>query len=287
MPSRLIDDKGQSWKAGDPALGKHLGTRLTGKALAEFTIRNMGWIGVDQSQRSLRIKCRPAFVAEAALVELLFLIHDQPEKSLALELLGDRSQHFVLRDRATFTRFLASLVSGPTNSGWPGARLLRVSRAERNSPFRRSAPIAQGLATSARAISDAVLPFQTLFRGRWSLYTLDGEMGHTKIHEIGNAYTPFNPRWLSTAKGQSLCGYADEAYGIWIAQRHRYALRRGRILFDDVDAVVSFPHVGSTRLRYSRATIPILRPDGQAFVLSAAVSDDSIDFRKPSRHEIN
>lgn len=287
MPSRLIDDKGQSWRVGDPALGKHLDTHLTGKALAEFTIRNMGWIGIDHSHHSLRIKCRPAFVAEAALVELLFLIHDQPEKSLALELLGDRSQHFVLRDRATFTRFLASLVSGPTNSGWPGARLLRVSRAERSSPFGQSARIAQGLAAGTRSIDDAFPAFQTLFRGRWSLFTLDSDGGHTKLFDQGKAYTPFNPRWLSAAKGESLCSYADDDYGNWIAQRQRATLRRRRILFDDVDAVVTFPHVGATRLRYSRATIPIFRPGGQAFALSVAASDDTIDLRKSPMHELN
>ena len=99
------------------------------------------------------------------------------------------------------------------------------------------------------------------------------------MDQVGQGFTAFNPAWHQQATGPSLDRYADAAYGAWIAsQRLTIAATRATV-FDQVDAIVNFPRLGETRLRYARTTFPIALASGAEFVVSAAASDSAINLR--------
>lgn len=279
--SLLIDEHGESWPLDDPAVYACLRTCLRGPALANFAIRNLGWIEIRMARRALLVRCRPALTSERALAALLYHVWDNAHETVVLMTLQEAWQHFILRNRHIFTRLLGSLIQGARAPAfWSGDRLISRTVDQPSSPFGHVAPIARTVGEGAARLEDVAPIFDKLFRNRWSICEPDAERGHTVIRAIGQGYTPFNPRWFAQAKDTSLCAYADEDYGLWVARTHLSVTEKRRPVFDEVDAVVNFPRIGETRLRYSRMTMPIVRPDGRRLVLTVALTDSAIDLRQ-------
>ena len=286
MNDIVIDENGVSWTVDSPELSSYLSTSLRGERLRSYAVKNLGWICIRARRNGLHVKCRPSLLSDGALTALLFYVHDRPNLSIALELLLNEPRHFLLRDRRMFVGFFAAVVVSERKSGfWSGPRLLNRLTPPAQSPFAKHAAAARHAAEAVEDASQLRSVFDRLFTGRWALHSLDAERGHTVIDDIGTAYTPFNPKWLGTARGQTLCAYADEPYGLWIADLQRASRDSGQPIWDDVDAVVAFPGIGDTRLRYSRMTLPLRRPDGQILILSAAISNSGIDLRPVQREE--
>jgi hypothetical protein len=282
MSDLVIDEDGQPWEIDDPDLQQRLSTTLRRETLKKYVIVNLGWIGVRTTRAAFHVRCRPSLVTDAAVGALLFEVHERPDASIMLEFLREAWCSTLIRDRRMFVSYLASIIAGERQSSCPpDSRLLHRLTDRSASPFK--AGLAEAVREAGESMSDmsnAKRVFDWLFNGRWALHTLDTERGHSIIEDLGNRYTPFNPKWLATAHGQSLCAYGDEAYGLWIADLQRSASESGDATFDDVDAIVAFPGIGDTRLRYSRMTVPMRRPDGRRFLLSAAVSNSRINLRQ-------
>jgi hypothetical protein len=279
--SVLITENGEAWSRDDPALSSFLRTRLRGAALTEFVVKNLGWIEISTARNAMRVRCRPAMTSDRALVTLLYSIWDYAHDTVVLTAWQDAWQHFILRDRQMFTRLLSSLIHGARAPGfWTGHRLMSRAIDQVTSPFGKVSPIARAIGEGTALLQDVAPAFDALFRNRWSICEPDTERGHTVIRAIGHGYTPFNPKWFAQAKDTTLCAYADEDYGLWVARTHCLTAQQRQPLFDEVDAIVTFPRIGETRLRYSRMTMPLDRPDGARFVLTVALSDSAIDLRQ-------
>ena len=280
----VIDENGVSWAIDSPELASYLSTSLRGEQFCAYAVKNLGWIAIRARQSGLQVRCRPSLLSDSAITALLFYVHDWPTPSIALDLLLAERRYFLLRDRRMFVSFFAAVVASEKKSGfWSGPRLLNRLSPPDQSPFRTRAALARQAAEAIEDASELRGLFDRLFTRRWALHTLDTERGHSVIEEIGTTYTPFNPKWLGTARGQTLCGYGDEPYGLWIADMQRLARDNDQTIYDDVDAVVAFPGIGDTRLQYSRMTLPLRRPDGRSLILSTAMSNSNIDLRSLHR----
>lgn len=280
MDDIVIDENGLFWAIGSPELASHLATSQVGETLRAYVVTNLGWIAIRTWRSGLHVRCRPALLTDSAMTALMFYVHDRPAVSVALDLLLDKRMHFLMRDRPMFVSFLAAVVASERKDGfWSGPRLLNRITSPANSPFAPFATAARRAAENIEDVGQLRHSLDHLFAGRWALHKLDTARGHSVIEDIGTTYTPFNPKWLATARGQTLCAYGDELYGLWIADLQRLARDRGQPIYDDVDAVVAFPGIGDTRLRYSRMTMPLRRPDGHTMILSTATSNSSIDLR--------
>ncbi|NJO34272.1 MAG: hypothetical protein HC869_15200 [Rhodospirillales bacterium] len=256
-------------------------TRLCGAVLTEFAVKNLGWVEIGTARNAMHVRCRPSMTSDCALAALLYHIWDHAHDTVVLTAWLDAWQHFILRDRQMFTRLLSSLIhGGRAPAFWSGHRLISRATDQVTSPFGEVAPIARAIGEGAALLQDVAPAFDALFRNRWSICEPDTARGHTVIRAIGRGYTPFNPRWFAQAKNTTLCAYADEDYGLWVARTHRFATQQRQPLFDEVDAIVTFPRIGETRLRYSRMTMPLVRPDGGRLVLTVALSDSAIDLRQ-------
>lgn len=279
MSLYLIDEDGEVRKPCDTATAVALLVPAVNAATVSYAVRNLGWVSISEDERAVLISCNPAFICDTSLAALLRAVYDAPTKTIVLKTFDGNWEHQVLRDRPTFVRIISALVAGRRRSPWSQRRLLSQLADSTGHPLAARA-IAASLPTSrvndSRALRSLLDP---MFNGRWHISRVDGNSGHAIAVAIGSSFTPFNPAWSSTGEGQSLCAYADEAYGLWVANHYRLVERLAVPIFDDVDAIVKFPRIGDTRLRYRRMCLPFDQPSGNRLILSAAITDSRIDLR--------
>ncbi len=280
MFARLVDDTGKFWHRHDPRLQTRLNSALSDEQLAEYAIINLGWIEFrERADGTVFVRARADQVAKVCLVEFLYFICAKSVQTVIVTFYTSSWQVAQICTRNDFVKLLGSMINdgeGPTL--WEGAPLLSRRLSAHQSSLGRYAELARYAGECAADPRDAGTIFSSLFDQRWSLHQLDGETGQSVIRAIGKGYTPFNPSWLANAVGNSLCNYADRAYGMWVAQSLRDAAVADDIHFHEIDAVVTFPNVGKARLRYSRALIPI-RQNKTTYILSASSDIGGIDLR--------
>ena len=274
----LIDQSGQHWNSSDSRLARQLGSRLTGDALAKYSVMNLGFASVVSTNRFVRVACRPSILTPPTIIAMLHYVHDQRAATIGFDYFTRTWNHIIVANRAKFRNLLFSLACVERDDG-DHDRLLRRPIDGRLSPLRGKVSAARRIFSGAPLVEDVAPPLDKLFAGRWSLHEFNTETGHAVVRGIGKSYTPLNPAWLATAIGSSLCSYADEGYGRWVAQHHREALASDKPVFDEVDAILEFPTVGTARLCYSRLTLPVSVRQEPRLVLSAAVSDSRINLR--------
>jgi hypothetical protein len=282
MRSNLIDQNGTVWLPDSRSLLTELGTSLRGEALTAFLIRNMGWLSLMQTDNRIRITCRPALLCDATIAELLEQLFQQRSPLIALNALmqADAWTHTIFGDLNTFVRYLSAVVDGERKPQRGRTRLLKQSKTAGESRLAKVARLAQTVGQGCQDVAEARPVFDELFDGRWSLFAIDDvDKSNTSILAHGTGYTPFNPNWLAKPIGRSLKDYGDLRYAAWVSEQQCEASTARQIRYDDVDALVDFKTVGPTRLRYSRALVPIRRHCGRRLVLSAAVTDSSINLR--------
>ena len=280
----LIDQNGQLRSSRDPAFTRSLGTRLFGDAFAKYAVMNLGFASIATRDTFIRIGCRPAIVSGPTAIALLHYVHDHAAATIGFDYYTTVWNHIIVANRAKFRNLLFSLTSSGHTEPQVD-RLLRKRIDGRRTPLRSKVSAARRIFGGAPRQDDVATPLDRLFAGRWSLHELDREAGQTIVRKIGTSYTPLNPAWLATAVGSSLCSYANEDYGRWIAAHHHEALGSNEPLFDEVDAIVDFPTVGPVRLCYSRLTLPVAVQDNDRLILSAAISDSGIDLRSMRIYE--
>ncbi|MDX2157344.1 MAG: hypothetical protein SFW09_12625 [Hyphomicrobiaceae bacterium] len=279
--AELIDQDGRLWCSTDPALSRTLRGRLAGQELIRYAVMNLGFVSLAPGEHFIRLACRPSILEPATIVSTLYYVHDHVPATIGLDYFTDTWNHLIVRDRGKFQSLLAAL-AGEKSVGGQEDRLLRRPIERRKSPHRGKLSAVRRIFGTSPSLEEVKAPLDKLFCGRWSLHELNPESGHTIVRGIGQSYTPFNPSWLATAVGSSLCSYADERYGLWVAAQHREALESDQPMFDEVDAVLEFPSIGAARACYSRLTLSVTVRNEPRLILSAAVSDSSINLRAPA-----
>lgn len=277
----LIDAKGHKWNPVDPRLGQYLRSSRDHHLLTRYAVENLGWILLQVEDRYARVSCRPAFVEEASLAATFLLLHEMDQTPIALDLYDTAWDHRIFRDLRTFSRFLSSLVAGRKGKLIERNEcFLSCAQSEPEQDLAQPASLAAMVSRTANNVEELQVAFDKLFHGRWYACKIATDNGHSMAVAIGTSFTPFNPAWSVRGKGQSLCSYADDAYGNWIARHHRLIIEQDLPHFDQVDAIANFPRIGKTRLRYRRLTMPLPLRDGTRLILSAAVTDSRINLRR-------
>jgi hypothetical protein len=280
LPSRrLIDDTGELWPVQDQVLRQRLGTSLAGAALVDYVIVNMGWIEVSTSADRFGVRCRPRLVGQRGIAALLYSMHDAAPERISLSVLGHDWQYSIHRtpvEVATIIGGMANITAVASDAG--KRALINREIAPDTSPLFVGFQTIAAQAERANSIEELVDPLNAAFRGRWCICHI--EPPKVIMDRVGNGFTPFNPGWKQQATGvASLDTYADENYGAWIAHQRQWVAQTRQTIFDEVDAIVSFPRLGETRLQYSRATFPLHLASGADYIVSAARTDSGINLR--------
>ena len=279
-PKRLIDEAGMVWYDQDPRVARHLSARLGGAALIDFAVQNLGWIEIGEASDSLKVRCRPRLVTDRALAELLALLYYGAPTRVFLSVLGREWQQTIHRSPDEVTAIVAGMAQArdavPPRQAAP---FMRREIASETSPLMARVRTLLAHASNARSIDELVTPMSGLFNGRWTVSHADREHGCVIIDRVGPGFTPYNPAWPIRPGDTSLNGYAGCAYARWVDDMRAHVARLRVPQFDNVDAIVDFPRLGKTRLRYTRATFPVNLRDGSDFVVAAAKSDSAINLR--------
>src|SRR3954454_14832590 len=102
MRSILFDQWGGIWDARSPKLAQHLGSSIAGETLAEYVVRNMGYVAADASDRSAKVRLRPAIAAQGAVrVFLCWLRYRRAERLLVSTFENGWRHELMSSDQAT------------------------------------------------------------------------------------------------------------------------------------------------------------------------------------------
>jgi hypothetical protein len=274
----LIDEHGQRWSVHGLQVKQHLGSAIGGTMLAAFAVMNLGWIEIRAHQRRIGVRCRPTIISETAFCELIYLVLDHQEGSIALSVFGHEWNHYVYRDRNALITMLGALRTAPVSRE---PKLFSCRQSREDSPFADRVVETMAMCRERSHVEAVEHDLNVIFpNGRWTLSHIDLASRHLVIDRKGSGFTPFNPNWAAMRNGAPLHHYAGDEYAEWVTQTRRRVGETQEIAYDEVDATVWFPGLGYSRLRYTRVTIPIELAGGRPFVVSAAVTNTSINLLK-------
>ena len=271
----LIDDRGREWDARSNELRDHFESALGPDALSTFLVTNLGWIEIVESRGSLRVSCRPRIVSGIALAQLGYFIGDRPCARLSVRVLAEDWTTHAVRGLSQAMLLIAAMQSEVDQSN--------ASLVSRELPFGNSRLFDRIVDVLAEIDGEPTATLDDLddslthkiANQRWSISHF--EDGRLVTDRLGNGFTPFNQQWNTRKPDSQLSNYADSAYADWVCGLRKRVYDSNVAVFDDVDAVVQFPKIGTTRLVYTRATAALTfgRGRGRRYVISAAESISS------------
>ena len=278
---QVIDRLGCVWPGDGSALARSIGGPLTGPELVKYGVTNLGWVEITLCGERLQIKCRPLVLSDLALAELCLTMLRSDWRVIALSVLTDDWQHYIHRDRADVLTVIASVAGDGQVERLAHLPRLMLRAVEPSTSHLYGATQLALHAAQSRTLEQITPVLDEVYAGRWSLSSVDRDAGRVVLSHLGGGFTPFNPSWNAPGlKARTLDDYADAEYAAWIAEQRKRVDEMKQAQFDEVDALVRFPGLGPSRLRYARVTTPIELLDGSRFLLSAARTDSSIDLRK-------
>jgi hypothetical protein len=280
MKAFLFDDRGEMWEATSGRLASELCASISGTELADYAIRNLGYVSVSESNGSVRVRLRPAAVSPIAFSALCYYLMDRkPERIVLSRLERDWSHEFIGAD-VNMLRRLVHLV--PVNhADRVGDFVSQVKKAEGIAPTN---PLAALLKLSQE--EGEPLEFERISRlleqgmaGRYVMVQTGETSSDVFLRAVGPGFLSYDDGWRSRATGLRVEDQPDYYYGRWVAQAYRDTTSDGAPRLEDVDAIVSTPRVGRSRIRYTRLIVPIRSSSGTACLLGASLIDPDINLR--------
>jgi hypothetical protein len=280
MKTFLFDDRGEVWDAMSHGLAHALSASIGGSELANYAIRNLGYVAVSEGNGSARIRLRPAAASPIALSALIYWLNDRPLDRILISFLERDWMHEMFGSCREAVARLLSLCTFDQNAGT--GEFLRQTRELDELPAASPLRGLLDIWTDTFGLEDRErlwkITSQAL-NGRYALLEVPDRSSQIVFREVGPGFLSFNDRWRAQASGLRLEDQPDYSYGKWLTATYRDAARCGRPMLEDVDAIVRNPGGDRRRVRYRRLLLFARRQPQALSVLSASVIDDSIDLR--------
>jgi len=280
----LIDDLGTVWNGGSPRLRNAFGSPASHDEFSTYVVKNMGFIAIHAYGRSCEIRYRPQLVTGAGFRALREWIDGRTfDRIVTAQFDTDWKYGMFPSKQAALAKIDATLLAIKTSR--PDDRLTRpLSKQD----LPHATPLHQALHS---LIDNWPMLCQSVHReGLWNIihqslqgryHVIDAHSGMRDLvfREIGSGFVSYTDEWMSRAIGQSIEQQEDAAYGRWVANVYREALRHGKPMICDVDVITSTRKLGRTRLRYKRVLLPARSAGGGTWLLNSSIIDTSIDLR--------
>jgi len=273
----LIDQTGQAWLNGSPALRHRLGQPSPDVDLAGYVVRNMGFARARLRDGTIRLTLRAGHLEFPTLESVVRLvlgevwqrlviehadgmsaleIYRQVEEAVArLKDLSAPSATLVPRD-SFFNQELSLDRLGESGQGSLRA-LMRLWRSRRG----QLAP-----EKILGLMPEALKPRVTLTR----MTAAGAPRNRALVEHIGPGFRVFDACWALGAVGRDLEEQPDPAYGVRSARAYHEVAELGQPRLELVDAVIDVPGRSVRRSRYDRLMLPF-RSRGEIFVCGASV----------------
>ena len=276
----LIDEGGNLWPVGVPALRQKLGSDLPWKYLKRYAVENVGYCLVARRSQGVHVCLRAEIIAQPTLAAAMYWLIEQRAPRLVISVLRQTWTHRLLTSDAA----AVSLLSAEAD-----ARLLArqgdfLSRRRSLDDLPRFHPLADLMQhTSERNHVFSREAFNRLVAGplqrRAIVLAPSNEARKLTIKEWGSGYRTYSRSWLSNSKGLSMEDQRDVAYARKTAVGYRVAWMERQSVLEDVDARVLDAAGKLNHVRYTRIIIPMAGPGGEPVLLGASVVNPAVDIR--------
>ena len=272
----LFDDVGATWDVQSFDLRERFHAANYCGDLPTDLIRSMGFVGVQDGTKFVRVRVRLQVVSQVALASVLYWLADNRPKSVVLEFVGEPEDVELLTSpeaamarlgaETSFERFLPRFASQPVDPSQlppssPLAELVRVwhggGRTDHEELVRVATHRLKQRFMIIKALDQGPLVFEALGRG---LHIPD-------------------PRWLDQAVGRTFEDQPDRSYWAWAEKCHRKALASPRPTVNDIDAEIYWPGTGWVRRIYRRMLLPCVTRGGDRLMFCANSTESNIPSR--------
>ena len=280
MALLLIDDQGQIWDGASRTLRSSFDSPYSGGEFSDYAVTNLGFIATNAYGGSCQIRLRPSFVAPEALRSLLHWVNSGRIDRIVLSWLDKDWHHELLRSRETAVARVGELVEAAryTQPNDFLAHEVKAGQLPENTALgillrywdRLSEP--EGHASLMNLLNKAL-------GNRYVLAQRDPQIAKMVFREFGGGLFNHYDAWRSNGVGVPIEDLPDHSYGRWIADAYDTAMTDRAPRIADVDAIVKWPHVGRTRMRYRRVIVPYSDVQGENWILGGSIIDNRIDLR--------
>jgi hypothetical protein len=269
----IVDDAGEVWQTGSPALRQSLNIGNGDYDLTQFLIRNMGFVRLRLTDRIARITLYPRFLSREAYESLVHVLVSRDAQRTIIEDMGNPNRLDIIPDLEDAVARLGDLatVGGNVLRRDFYCERLNMQRLRGNP---RLAPLASLLRrwrnTQGTLRGDLAAEFSDpTLRGRAIVMRMTSPQ--SGVYEyVGDGFPTFNATWRSSMLGRNPDGQPDPQYGHRTAEAYvqTHAAQAPRLEF--VEAVIRVPGCLASRARYERLLLP-WRRNGTQFVSVASV----------------
>ena len=280
MALLLIDDHGHIWDGASRTLRASFDSPYSGGEFSDYAVTNLGFVAANAYGDSCQIRLRPSYVSEQTHASLLKWLNSGRIDRIVLSWLDKEWHHELLRSREIAAARVADL----------------IERAKRTQPLDfLSQTVTPNQLPENTALGILLRYWDRLSEpgGETSIMNLvnkalgnryvrvqeDPSSAKLVFREFGGGLFNHYGNWRSSGVGAPLEELPDQLYGRWVADAYQTALIKHRPQIDDVDAIVEWPHVGRTRMRYRRIIVPFADAGGQTSILGGSIIDNRIDLR--------
>ncbi len=238
-------------------------------ALSDDAVATRGYVRVDRLERGIRIELEPDALSQAAYVEVMHWLDDQPESRVYLSTDAGPGGECIV-GVTELKRQLAEYVKAARMR--TEKRLKRapipVSALGASNPLRGFRQLWEyGIDPSDRDFANAC---DRHFHGSYTLSEAVAT-GDLIIRMSGRGYVIYKDTYLSRCVGLRLEDDPDLEYGLWIKNAHLEALKSQRPLIEDVSVTFRGAGEAERRVSYQRIIAPLRDKHGRNLLLSASV----------------
>jgi hypothetical protein len=273
----VIDDEGKLWDTNSRDLKRQFYALHYQGDFAKDAIRNLGFIGVSNSGDALHVSLRPSKVSALAFATMMYWLHDQNVDRVMISFLTDTQQHEIKPSRILASERLCEL---RTVHFVQQTSVLAVEKAIDSIEAESPLLVALRLWRSCAGILDKAFILAQLrapLGGR--LVIVEPVNSELVMTQIGLGMHWPNQGCVAPLEGSSVLAHPDPIYGRWVEQSYSSVLRGNKPRLDDVDAFVTWPHLGQSRRQYRRLILPFTDTNGRRLLVGATCLDAQLDLR--------
>ncbi len=266
----IFDDQGNIWPAETHDLRRALSSDLAPSDLAEFVVRNMGFVAVEALRGDIRLRLRPDILSGVAFQTLMhWLARHSFRRAILTPVPETGCDELIGSPQALRRRLFACVQQSRRRTGKQFHRSpLALAALSPDSPIRVFRSLwDQGLGPDAAKLAALC---NRLFKGRFAVSEVTPS-NELIIREHGRGYATYSETYLSRCIGQRIEDDPDMEYGRWAAEAHRQALMQREPLIEDVDVAICGAGQPGSRVSYQRIIAPLAGPNGRQLLLSASV----------------
>jgi hypothetical protein len=274
----IIDGRGVVRSVWARELPRLLGASFGGEQLANYAVENLGFIETKILPRGTLIRLRPQYVSRKSLAGLCYWLYERGDRPCTVSWLAGTWRHVIQHGFCPTMRLIEALceasvvTDGETPVGVKKRRLANATAA-----FRVDWEVVGRLVAMAAESGWAREELSLRFGGRWTISAFDTGNGQVTVRSMGEGYPLYDCAWTCQPLGKSFAEFPDPAYGRFVTESHREAIRLARPIHDEVDARINWPRFGLLRTRYERVIAPF-SSGAETLLLSAAKVDPGIDL---------